>query len=212
MKLLDRRRATRLQRHRLGGVVWLCAIAASLLWAGCSIEKNYKTLSFFFDGVPDPEARARVAAAGGITEDIRKSPTYSIHKPFATEACKECHSDRFQLTTQDSSICLKCHEDQTSKLPKMHGPVAAAACLWCHSPHESAQAHLLKAPARQVCSQCHEAALLNSVRVPAHADPKQSCLDCHNGHGGTATFFLREGVSRPAPSATPPAVPGPTPK
>ena len=185
----------------------ICCLLSCLAWAGCAIEKNYKTLSFFFDGVPNPDAKSK--AAGGKGADLRKSATYSIHKPFAEDACKECHTDRFQLTTQDSSLCMKCHANRTTEYPKMHGPVAAVACLWCHAPHESAEAHLLKKPARQVCSQCHEQSLLNVERVPAHADVSRSCLDCHSGHGGKVAFFLHDGIT---PSSPPPDTHAPTPK
>lgn len=190
----------------------VAGVLLACLWAGCSIEKHYATLSFFFDGVPDPAAKDRVAEAGGITAAIRNSPTYSYHKPYAEEKCTECHTDRFQLTGQDSSLCLKCHADRTTEHPRMHGPVAAVACLWCHTPHESAQPHLLKKPARDVCIQCHEQNMLSTQRVPAHADAARSCLECHFGHGGTSQFFLRDGASaakpRPQPSVPPsPATP-----
>lgn len=182
-----------------GGCVVI--MVCSLVWMGCSIEKHYSTLSFFFDGVPNPEAKARAAAAAGVTPDLRNSPTYSLHKPYAEEQCNECHADQLKITNRDSEMCLKCHQDEPSKFPKMHGPVAAGACLWCHSPHESAQAHLMRKPARDVCMQCHDRTMLSLDRVPAHGDEKISCIDCHSGHGGNASMFLKEGVSRPAPEA-----------
>lgn len=167
----------------------------------CSVtEKNYTTLSFFFDGVPDPNAKAK-GGPGAVALDMASSPTYSVHKPYAAGACAECHSQAYELTPQDSGICMKCHKDRTNEYPKMHGPVAAAACLWCHAPHESAEAHLMKKPAREVCLQCHEAASLSVERVPEHADAARSCLDCHSGHGGTASFFLRPKPDRPTAPA-----------
>jgi predicted CXXCH cytochrome family protein len=176
----------------------------------CSIEKNYKTLSFFFDGVPDPAAKARATRGGGGVVDIKSSPTYSVHKPFKEEACAECHTKRFKLGGQDSALCLKCHEAKTSEHERMHGPVVAVACLWCHTPHESAEAHLMKKPARQVCSQCHEPGVLSSERVAAHADNNRSCLECHFGHGGKAAYFLRPGVNAVGqPPPAPPTAPTP---
>ena len=50
---------------------------------------------------------------------------------------------------------------------------------------------LLKAPAREVCSQCHAPSTLSSERVPAHMQSDRSCLECHQGHGGKERFFLR---------------------
>lgn len=176
-----------------------CAGLVIAAWMGCSIEKNYATLSFFFDGVPNPEAKARASAASGVTANMRSSATYTLHKPFAGDQCIECHESQLKITSRDSGICLKCHKDEPTRYPRMHGPVAAGACLWCHAPHESAEAHLLRKPAREVCAQCHDRTLLSSEFVPEHAgDSDRSCLDCHSGHGGPASMFLKEGISRPA--------------
>lgn len=184
----------------VSGALWACALVSSAVWTGCSIEKNYATLSFFFDGVPDPAAKAQALAAGGVTEDMRKSPTYSLHKPFAEEKCWECHKGQPASSGMDAGICMNCHKAVPTEHARMHGPVVAGACLWCHAPHESAQANLLKKPARQVCAQCHEQQLLDSKRVPEHADENKSCLECHSGHGGRAAMFLKEGLSRLAPA------------
>jgi predicted CXXCH cytochrome family protein len=165
------------------------------------VEKNYKTLSFFFDGVPDPNAIAKVTP-GATMVDIQQSPTYSAHKPWQEERCIECHARTLKMDNRDSDLCLKCHAAKLTEYPNMHGPVAVGACLWCHNPHNSAYAHLLKAPTREVCSQCHTSAQLNVERVPAHADMNSSCTDCHSGHGGSARFFLHD-LQRPAPPASP---------
>lgn len=187
------RNRTALARWRLAGVAGVALLLGALAVAvvlGCSVEKHHKTLSLFFDGVPDPGAVQEVRA-GVVTPDVRKSPTYSAHKPWAEEKCEECHARMVQSGSRDSRVCLKCHADTPAQHANMHGPVAVRACLWCHNPHESAYAHLLKAPARDVCSQCHVAATLPSERVPEHAMPDRACTDCHSGHGGPQRFFLR---------------------
>src|SRR5690606_26299277 len=158
----------------------VAALTPVVLWSGCSPAGRYRTLSFFFDGVPDPAAPEIDTSS---VQALRRSPTYSVHQPFAEERCSDCHSQRFNLGPQDSGLCLNCHAEVPSEQPFMHGPVAAVACLWCHSAHESAYPSLLKGPARQVCSSCHEPGLLNVTRVPAHADESLSCLECHPGHG-----------------------------
>lgn len=166
-----------------------CALLT--IWGGCSVEKNYDVLSFFFDGVPDPNATTLTRA--DALRQMRDSPTYTIHKPFAEDKCEDCHGRRFNLSKQDSSICLKCHEGVPDEQPRVHGPVAAAACLWCHTPHESAYAALLKGPARGVCSACHEPSLLGTDTVPQHKpDDTTSCVECHSGHGGTVRYFLKQ--------------------
>ena len=102
------------------------------LFAGCSSEKRYKVLSFFFDGVPNPNA----PAAGSQDEFASQRtggvavPVAYIHKPYAENKCSACHENAggsfedFQKL--ESSICLRCHQDVTDKYPIMHGPVAAA--------------------------------------------------------------------------------------
>lgn len=174
------------------GVGFGVGVVATLVWGGCSIEKDYDTLSLFFDGVPDPKAmQAAQTGEGGKPASIRESPTYSGHPPFLKEQCSDCHGGRKRLNRNDSSICLKCHEKVPTEHERMHGPVAAGACMWCHHPHESAQAKLLREPARKVCSQCHDATVLDTTRVPEHADAGKSCLECHAGHGGAQPYFLR---------------------
>ncbi len=191
------------RRHpTLDAAALVLAIAAcAISWSGCAVEKNYKLLSFFFDGVPDPsKSRATPSGPLGGIADPKSSPTYSAHKPYVQEQCSDCHAGRLQMSRKDSSICLKCHANQTSQYERMHGPVAAAACLWCHSPHESAFAKLLKGEARLVCGQCHEPERLTITRAPEHADAARSCLECHSGHGGTRPFML---LTQPAESTTP---------
>lgn len=170
--------------------------AGVLAVVGCSVDKHYEVLSFFFDGVPDPNKKAEgQSITGARAVDIRESPTYSVHKPYAENQCNECHSSRLRLSKSDSSVCLKCHAGTTTEHAVMHGPVAVGACLWCHEPHESANASLLQRPGRGVCVTCHEAGLLNATRVAAHADDSRSCLECHFGHGGERAYFLREVIT-----------------
>ncbi|MCL4222262.1 MAG: hypothetical protein KJZ65_12930 [Phycisphaerales bacterium] len=184
------------------GWVWgsLCAGLAGLVWSGCSIEKNYELLSFFFDGVPNPNALPIMAAAGNPAF-IRQSPTYSGHRPYLDDRCVDCHGSGFTTGGVTAAVCMKCHGEVPQEYPRMHGPVPAGACLWCHVPHESAWAHLLKAPSRDVCGQCHDSTLLSSSKVPEHQDEARQCLDCHYGHGGTSAYFLRSASDRVEPKA-----------
>ncbi|MEX2218757.1 MAG: cytochrome c3 family protein [Phycisphaerales bacterium] len=189
-------------RRRAGILALAWGLAIPLAWAGCTVTaNNYRTLSFLFDGVPDPSA---VPGAPGEPGAI---PTFVVvHAPFAEERCEECHSGRARPTRHDSSACVRCHAQTASQHPRMHGPVAALACLWCHNPHESTHRHLLRDTDRNVCAQCHTPALLSPERVPAHADTARACLECHAGHGGDTPFFLRPGAE--LPPAPPPAPTG----
>lgn len=180
----------------------MLAGAAAAAWSGCSVKKHYRLLSFFFDGVPDPNApRMSVLPGSSVPGNLRDSPTYSVHPPFAEEKCGDCHVSRFAIEAMDASVCLKCHPGAAKEYPHMHGPVAATACLWCHAPHESAYSHLFKGEARRVCTECHDSSLLSTDRVPAHADPARDCLGCHGGHGGMDRFFLKPGAEGAGPGS-----------
>lgn len=183
------------------------------LWAGCSPARSYKTLSFFFDGVPDPNAPMKLsgsqeepgAAAGG------RPPPVVFHKPYKDGQCVSCHQGADRVGTEFASVapdvCMQCHKDVPREYPVMHAPVAARACLWCHEPHDSPNRNLLRQVSADLCLQCHERALL-LTDVKQHADAKASCLDCHLGHGSSKPGMLRPDISRQAilnPSTTQPA-------
>jgi predicted CXXCH cytochrome family protein len=173
--------------------LWLAAAAtgAGVVWAGCSVEKHYELLSFFFDGVPNPNLLP-VLAASGDPAAIRLSPTYTAHEPFIEQRCDACHGQRFDMTAVGAEVCFECHQGVQDAYPFMHGPVVVGVCLWCHVPHESAYPALLKSDGRSVCTQCHEPGLLSVDRVPEHADESASCVDCHVGHGSEDRFLLRK--------------------
>jgi predicted CXXCH cytochrome family protein len=190
-------------------------LAFSLALGGCSSEKRYKVLSFFFDGVPDPNApkltpeEQLALQEQGANGNVPK-PAGFTHKPYADNQCNACHEnargsfDDFQKLSSD--VCLKCHDKLRDQYPVMHGPVAAAECNICHVPHESSIAHLLRDPAPAVCVQCHQPELLSPVPVE-HLDPQKSCLDCHSGHGGPKHGLLKA-VALGSPTTKPIATPG----
>lgn len=200
------------------GVLW-CVIAGACVWAGCTVTKtNYKTLSFFFDGVPDPEATLQKGAPGDTTIAV----AVVQHKPFLEEKCEACHKTQYRPSRNDPSACLSCHDKVMNQHEWTHGAVAGGACLWCHSPHESARKWLLRAPDRKLCMQCHSAALLTGDTVPAHADSTSGCVDCHYGHGGKTAVMLKPGATattkpppesaetqQPMPATATPATPEP---
>lgn len=196
-----------------GGIVllgWLL-LGAGLILIGpsCSAEKNYKVLSFFFDGVPDPNAPPVVEGAEATSSGSAPKMLAIVHKPYAEGKCGECHEgdtskfESFQKLTSD--VCMKCHAAKINQYPIMHGPVAAGECLLCHNPHESAVKGLLNDNSPQVCMQCHVPELL-PTDPPEHQNPKRSCLDCHVAHGGDKHGLLLSWYrgERSAPPATEP--------
>ena len=166
------------------------ALGFVLVVIGCSVQKNYKTLSFFFDGVPDPNAQT------GTKRGTMLRPVY-VHKPYAeaekTGNCDVCHlqtDDIFSRAKVKENLCISCHAPVQQEYAVMHGPVGAAACRECHAAHTSANQHLLKLPAPGLCMNCHEQDFL-SAGVPQHKMPKVDCLTCHSGHGGADRKFLK---------------------
>jgi predicted CXXCH cytochrome family protein len=165
-----------------------------MLAPGCSVRKNYKTLSFFFDGVPDPNVPVRAStgspsAAAGSNNQVAAVKMYR-HKPYAEGKCDECHlADKKQLVTVKAELCIKCHAPAVNQYPVMHAPVAIGQCLWCHEPHESDSPRLLKTTAPQLCLQCHDLELLPSDIKP-HQSDQANCLACHTGHGGVKPSML----------------------
>ena len=150
---------------------------------GCADpQKRYEVLSLFFDGVPDPNAPQKQAAKASSTG--RRTV---VHKPFADNLCNSCHqnsTDIFARAQVPQDVCLNCHGNVPTQHAVMHGPVVNNACQMCHSPHSSAVPHLLKQPAPAVCTQCHEPDAMQAMHLRMPFDPKQSCIECHSGHGG----------------------------
>jgi predicted CXXCH cytochrome family protein len=185
--------------HRRSPVVLLILCGLLISGLACSVEKHYKTLSFFFDGVPNPNAvRHGPRDNTGLVNSTQPAlSSSSTHKPYADGRCEACH-DPFRpavIVKSDSSLCLTCHKNVPSGRPIVHGPVAAGACRWCHSPHEAPRPFLLHSAAPAVCLQCHQRADL--LAPPAeHRDPAADCLTCHFGHGGTDARFLRPDVAK----------------
>jgi predicted CXXCH cytochrome family protein len=180
-------------------MAWLAAVgiaAVLMVLISCQERRDYKVLSFFFDGVPDPNAAPVIPVNSNVhfttvrSLDLMPTRAYQ-HKPFALGQCNQCHlPDKKQLTRLDSvELCIKCHTKTTHEFPVMHGPVAVGLCLWCHDPHESDQPHLLKSTGSDLCLQCHDRQLLPSDN-PAHLSESAVCLDCHLGHGGTERALL----------------------
>ena len=195
----------------------LLAVIGLTLCGGCSPDGRYKTLSFFFDGVPDPHAPPGSAAARGEKDEFAPNAVVQkvyLHKPYADgmkdeKKCQVCHvgaSGGFEnFTSVSSNVCLKCHKDKLTQYPVMHGPVAAVECTFCHAAHESTIPGMLNWEAPRVCVQCHTQDLL-SAKPPEHLLPDSKCLTCHSGHGGPKHKMLRADLAaatattRPAPA------------
>jgi predicted CXXCH cytochrome family protein len=195
------------------------ALAFGIVVIGCTPQRQYKVLSFFFDGVPDPNAPKVTPVLASMSAEQRTAMKLAvIHKPYADGNCRSCHASldnvkpgegsqdvlstsgkTLKLVAMDSSLCLSCHKDKPGEFKVMHGPVASAACMWCHEPHQSDNAALLKSRSADLCLQCHDRQLL-TTEAKEHQNEARACLDCHFGHGGPNSNLLR-----PKPLAPPAA-------
>jgi predicted CXXCH cytochrome family protein len=189
--------------------VWTLAFVglSVVAWVGCSPEKHYETLSFFFDGVPDPKAKKNLA--GNTSKSDPKStglPIVSRHKPHADKDCTSCHTGGADNITSalNNTTCTTCHDKTLTRHAFMHPALNVNTCLWCHAPHESVRPMLLRDEARELCAQCHEQSNL-STKVVEHTKFGSDCLSCHMGHGGPDRFMLRKPPAVGADSTFPPA-------
>lgn len=187
---------------------WLI-LGLSLIFIGpsCSSDpqKRYKALSFFFDGVPNPNAPAGSEGSENAPTGSAPKMLAIVHKPYAEGKCGECHEgdttkfESFQKLSSD--VCMKCHAKAINQYPVMHGPVSAGECLLCHNPHESSVKGMLNDDAPAVCMQCHLSEFLPQDKE--HSDLKRSCLECHLPHGGTKHGLLRPSYLNPSASTQP---------
>ncbi|MCP5101779.1 MAG: hypothetical protein GY950_00285 [bacterium] len=170
------------------------------VWPGCSVKKNYKTLSFFFDGVPKPgeeaKGREKKIRRRTVKKRVRKKPDnwvkiISRHPPFVERKCKECHNIKSLtfLKGKKDRLCYTCHKKEKFEGEYLHGPVAVGACLACHLPHESKYTKLLKLEKSQLCIGCHT--LWDRRDVKAHSKGK-ICTQCHHSHAGSNRFLLKQ--------------------
>jgi predicted CXXCH cytochrome family protein len=175
----------------------LLAALVIITWS-CS----HKTLSIFFDGVPDPnDTIANGQAYSGNNSNKETGSTnpradnlqaYFYHPPYQEKECASCHDPKVmgQLLQSVPGLCYQCHDDFATKYKTLHAPVEGGECLSCHSPHLALYKNLLKRPGRQVCFECHDQADILSVEPHTDLDNETVCTDCHNPHGGEDEYIL----------------------
>jgi predicted CXXCH cytochrome family protein len=169
--------------------------------SGCSTSNNFKTLSFFFDGVPDPSKTASTQVIDSLSSldtlalalnPVNKGPQMQLHSPYQDKQCNSCHdqSKMGKLIKNLPELCYQCHEDFSTRFKVLHGPVAGGQCSVCHSPHMSLNADLLVRTGQSQCLHCHESGEIFKTAV--HQDNKETnCTECHNPHGGEDRNILR---------------------
>ncbi|MFC2134990.1 cytochrome c3 family protein [Bacteroidota bacterium] len=167
-----------------------------ILVYGCS----YETLTFFFDGVPEPNkqkiesVQTEIDSAKVIKPIVtpkQSSPRIYFHGPFKAKMCSNCHdlNSGYSLVAPEPQLCYGCHENFTDDMEFMHGPAAAGFCGQCHHPHQSENKFVLRENVKTLCNKCHEND--ESFNNKLHSDAGEKiCIECHSPHGGNKQYFL----------------------
>lgn len=182
----------------IDNVLSLIIVLISFLLISCTAEEKHKTLTFFFDGVPDPNAK--LAQSDSLKQknnenDLKqylKSDEMHIHPPYGDKACENCHDVKSanKLNTQEPILCFQCHDDFGKNIKYIHGPAASGYCTQCHEPHQGKYNKLLIRTGQNVCYYCHEKK--DVLKNEVHSGIEETkCWDCHDPHGSNEKFFLK---------------------
>ena len=165
----------------------------------CDSKKHYKTLSFFFDGVPSPDGEVSDSNTQEPQNERRKRPeiVWYVHEPYRECKChgqgsKKSFDRQVQLTMSVPELCYKCHTDYSvSSAEYVHGPVAVGYCLFCHEPHQTKIAGLLKKPIPELCYECHDRQSIEEISAHS-AETLPGCIDCHQPHESFVKGLLKD--------------------
>jgi predicted CXXCH cytochrome family protein len=178
-------------------------IVVLLFPVACSVQDHYRALTFFFDGVPNPED-SKLSDSSKILNNpadsaklnaIAGNQDFDIHKPYLEKECDMCHNPgrmgSFKLSMPE--LCTQCHTDLALKVNYEHGPVASGYCTECHNPHKSKEKKLLVRAGKELCLYCHDSETLYNNSFHDSSD-KTNCTSCHNPHGSNNHSLLKPGV------------------
>lgn len=178
----------------------LLSVFLTILFS-CSTGTSHKVLTFFFDGVPQPDTSKQIqkdslAVQSAQPAQAKKRQSRFLqenffHPPYKDKECGDCHDTEagFKLIDPLPELCFNCHDDFREELQVVHGPVASGACTECHHPHLAKNKMLLKRTGQELCLYCHDKA--DVLKNDAHEDlGDENCTDCHNAHGGEDEYFL----------------------
>ncbi len=154
-------------RVRLPGLLLLVAFLTA-----CTPAGRYKVKTFFFTGVPDPNAEnvERVAESAQAPllvprkrrrQAVTRPSPYFLHGPFGSGQCESCHA-----TTQTSAFRTRMKDTAASKstqnvnIGSRMAYTPAELCVGCHSEKSPRVARAndlwLHPPvAKGWCTECH---------------------------------------------------------
>ncbi len=188
-------------KRNLPFVIFPLIFTFLLILPGCDKYARYRTLNFFFDGVPHPDEQLKkeepVSVKTAKSEETKQverppqTPRYKHPPAEGKDDCSFCHGPVSRIVIPPKDMCLKCHEHLKANRPFIHGP-AAVDCTVCHNVHESRTKTLLGKVGNVLCFDCHGKA--GVVDAEPHKELKEEefvCLSCHDPHGGKDKFFLK---------------------
>lgn len=173
----------------------------TLLLVRCSPEKQFRILSYFFDGVPDPNQKTENTISTSTDTlaialaNKNAEPEFLVHAPYAENKCESCHEKGFSnsLILPIPELCFSCHEDFNDEYKTLHGPVATGYCTACHNPHMSKSENLLERTNQELCLHCHQSEQIFKGKMHLKIENK-NCTDCHGAHGGENKAMLIAGT------------------
>ena len=172
-----------------------------LIIGGCTVEQTYKTLVFFFDGVPPLNSNTntqQISTAKNITASLEQNttsqpeqPKMNLHKPYFDRKCDLCHTPNRQLIEPMPGLCYRCHKSFNETYKYVHAPIQAGYCTKCHNQHLAELPKLLLREGQDLCLFCHTNSMNKNSKYHNNIQDA-SCTVCHNPHGGNTKNFLRD--------------------
>jgi predicted CXXCH cytochrome family protein len=165
----------------------------------CVTKTNYKALSYFFDGVPNPDSTSikqtdsLLLTDANTTQIASKSiKKGSIHSPYEERECASCHDqdNQYKLVSKMPDLCYTCHDDFSDGKKFVHGPVASGYCTECHDAHSSKYETILKDNSQNLCYKCHVKS--DVMKNDIHSDIDSTlCWTCHEPHSSMDRLLLK---------------------
>jgi len=150
-----------------------------------------------------PQTKKDIETCGACHEDEAKAFGRTPHTAIGDTACTSCHAGAdqhlkdgggtgiFAFKATDAApaktkACLACHAASAGSF--MAGPHGKSAldCTSCHTMHASgAKDHLLKTPANETCTACHQDVAAKFAMNERHRlqEGVLACVTCHDPHG-----------------------------
>ena len=170
-----------------GGIVVLM-----LSFLACAPQTRYEVLSFFFDGVPDPNVRELPPEEGGgvpprAATSFQDRTALAARKSTITLISTPPREFRSYSAGESAFARRRVGEDDTDVF---HHQMERKQCLICHN-----SAFGLEPTVRieaEFCDQCHEEK--RKREGPSHGDYRMShCFPCHQGGHSSPYPEFRQG-------------------